>query len=193
MRQPVCEIARKNRCRMCQAPSSRRPSRRPTAARCTADHGSSAGVAGIGRVAARQPGQRRGIAAVEFAILLPVIMFLLLSTMEFCQILYLKEKSLLAAQEGARAAIKKNTTLAEARASVIDYLTLRRVDLSGMTDDHIQITPDPETAGALTPITVTVRVPIEGNAVMPGSAHSLFSGSDDISGTVVMYKEYSKH
>lgn len=135
---------------------------------------------------------RRGVAAVEFAIMLPVLIVLMIGTIEFCQLIYLREKALLAAHEGARVAIKRSATTALAREAVTDYLALRRVDISAMAEEDIQFSPTPETAAKLAPITVSVTIPCQGNTLLSGSTRGVITSVSEITSSVVMYKEYAQ-
>ncbi|MFV0446661.1 MAG: TadE/TadG family type IV pilus assembly protein [Planctomycetaceae bacterium] len=136
-------------------------------------------------------GSRRAAAAVEFAVLLPLILTITFATTEICQIIFLRQKAMLAAHEGARLAIRKSTTTDQARTAVMDYLTLRRIDTSELSTNDIQFNPSPESAAKLTPITVTVRIPIAGNTLMPPAAYRFVTDSTRVTGEVIMYKEYS--
>ncbi|MEO8494398.1 MAG: TadE family protein [Planctomycetota bacterium] len=48
---------------------------------------------------------RRGVAAVEFAVILPVLLLLVLGTVEATSMIYLKQSIQIAAYEGARVAL----------------------------------------------------------------------------------------
>lgn len=134
---------------------------------------------------------RRGLAATEFALVLPILLMLTFGTIEVCQVIFLREKAVLAAHEGARAAIRKMTTKAQTTQVVRDYLQVRGIDMSTISPTDIDITPAPELALTLTPINVRVRIPVSGNTVFPNQFYSWFSSSNRVKATVVMYKEFT--
>ena len=53
--------------------------------------------------------QRRGTEVVELALVLPVILLIVFSTLEICDHAFLLQKVKIAAQEGAVVAIRKNS------------------------------------------------------------------------------------
>lgn len=110
-------------------------------------------VSGRRRVAARLLGER-GAAAVEFALVAPVLILLLLGIMEFSKAFHDQASLSAAAREGARA-MALGDTVAEARAAARDAaggLTL--------TDAQIAVSPTSCTTGAAgenRTVTVTIR------------------------------------
>ncbi len=53
---------------------------------------------------------RQGVAAVELAFVLPVLLVLVFGTIEICQRIFLRQSLVIAAYEGARLAARRNTT-----------------------------------------------------------------------------------
>lgn len=126
---------------------------------------------------------RRGVAAAEFAVCLPVIVLIVLATIEACTMVFLKQSLSIAAYEGARAALAQSATNADVERVAQQVLTERRVN-SGT----VAILP-----GNLTGIapgqyfTVNVTAPAAGNAVIPIS----FYRGRTLSGSATMMKEFS--
>jgi Flp pilus assembly protein TadG len=70
---------------------------------------------------------RRGVAATEFAVCLPVLMLLLLGTIECCSMIFLKQTLAVAAYEAGHAALAPGATTAQAQAAAQAILTERRI------------------------------------------------------------------
>ncbi|TWU29894.1 TadE/TadG family type IV pilus assembly protein [Bythopirellula polymerisocia] len=70
---------------------------------------------------------RSGVAAAEFAVCFPVVVLIVLATIEACTMVFLKQSLTVAAYEGARTAISLNATTAQAEQSAQQILTERRV------------------------------------------------------------------
>lgn len=131
--------------------------------------------------------KRKGAAATEFALILPVLLILTFGTIEICSAYFLKETALIAAHEGARIAITQSAS----KQDVIDQanltLSLRGVDT---TDPQVKVLlPNPATRNELTAIAVRVRIPMAGNGIMPNPMYSWFTGRY-IEGRCTMYKEF---
>ena len=135
-------------------------------------------------------GASRGAAAVEFAMVIPILLLLTFGTLEVCGVLFLKEKLVIAAHEGGRIAIKKTNTDAEVRQVILDYLESRDIDVDALGADAIAISPQTERTEELDPITITVTVPVAGNSILPGTVYTWF-GDRSVSTSVVMYKEFT--
>jgi Flp pilus assembly protein TadG len=106
----------------------------------------------------------RGAAAVEFAILLPVLMLILFGTIEFGLIMYFREVITNASREGARSGIVQNTvkpTAGEIQTVVTNFLTGTGLDPNAVT---INIAG----AGLTAPNTLTVTVTYPYNFFVPG-------------------------
>lgn len=108
-------------------------------------------------------GVRAGIAAVEFAICLPLMLLITFGAIEAANGIYLKQIVTQAAYEAARVVTTPGATAAEAEAFSRQVLDARHVQ-----EATIQIQP---AAGATTPsgteITVTVQAPMNSNAFAP--------------------------
>ena len=129
--------------------------------------------------------QRKGTATVEFAIVLPVLLFLTIGTLDLCSLMFLRESATIAAYEGARRGVGRGRTNADAIARVTEFLDER--DISYQSSNVCQI---PGTgfgaAETLENVTVTVNIPAAGNLLIP----SEMFGDMTLSSSVTMRKEY---
>jgi Flp pilus assembly protein TadG len=106
---------------------------------------------------------RSGVATIEAAFCLPVIIILMFGTLEICSGYYLKESLEIAAYEGARFGARQNTEPQDVRDYVTQILADRNVTV---TDSDITITP--ATFGnqrVLDPLTVSVSCSATGNSM----------------------------
>lgn len=107
---------------------------------------------------------RRAAAVVEFAVCLPLLMLLILGSIEATSAVFLKQALSTAAYEGIREAVQPNATTADARQRAIDVLSSRQVRGSSVT-----FTPGDVRAVARGQ-TVTIEV------TAPAGANSPFMG-----------------
>ncbi len=128
---------------------------------------------------------RRGAAAVEFAICLPVLFVLTLGTIDMCSMLFLRETITLAAYEGAREGVGRGHTDADAVAAVRDFLDQRNINYNAGNVVTMS-SPGFSTAETLENVTITVTVPCGGNLLIP----SEMFGDRMMSASVTMRKEY---
>jgi Flp pilus assembly protein TadG len=127
-------------------------------------------------------GSRRGVAASELAVCLPILVLLVLAMIESCTMIFLKQSLTVAAYEGIRKSLEPAATTAQVEAACNAVLADRRV--KGAT---IKITPTNFQAGARgSYITVSVSAPAAKNSVIPGT---FFSGRT-LSGSATMMKEF---
>ena len=133
----------------------------------------------------RKHRKRSGVAAVEFAVVLPVLIALTLGTMDVCSMMFLKETAVLAAYEGARRGVGRGHTNADVTARVTEFLDERGVIYN--TGSVVVIGgPGFGAAETLENVTVTVSVPTAGNLLVP----SQMFGDLSVSASVTMRKEY---
>ena len=115
----------------------------------------------IRRTACRS--KRRGVAAAELAVCLPVVVLLVIATIESCSALFLKQSLTAAAYEGVRVAIEKGATTASVQTACSQILADRRIQGS-------QVTLTPASIASLKPgdfIDVTVSAPCNPNSAVP--------------------------
>ncbi len=110
------------------------------------------------RMHVRKP-LRRGIATVEMAVVLPLLLILVLGTIEICQRLFLRQTAVVATYEGIRLAARKSSNPADIVNRCQSILANRRV--TGAT-----VTVSPATFKDIStgsPITVEIKVPWAAN------------------------------
>src|ERR1700755_771469 len=76
---------------------------------------------------------RRGVAAAELAVCLPVVVLIVMATIESCSALFLKQSLTGAAYEGVRTAIEKGSTSATVQARCDQILADRRIQGAQVT------------------------------------------------------------
>ncbi|MEQ9411013.1 MAG: TadE/TadG family type IV pilus assembly protein [Fuerstiella sp.] len=126
--------------------------------------------------------RRRGIAAMEFAVCLPILLVLIIGTIEACTMVYLKQSLSIAAYEGIRAAVQPNASSVEVTAACDRILNSRNVQSATVT-----ITPtDFSTQPVRTWITVRVHASGTANSVISG----WFYDTLVVDGEATMMKEF---
>jgi Flp pilus assembly protein TadG len=125
---------------------------------------------------------RRGVAAAEFAVCLPVIVLIVLATIEACTMVFLKQSLSIAAYEGARAALSQNATNADVQRVAQQVLTERGVDGGTVTLQPANLT----TVAPGEYLTIRVTAPAAGNAVIPVR----FYRGRTLTGAASMMKEF---
>jgi len=137
------------------------------------------------RRGSRDRAQRRGVATVELAICLPIMVALTVGTMDLCSMLFIKESITLAAYEGARQGVGRGFTNATARTRVLEFLDERNIQYASA--DVVQIdAPGFDNAETLENVRLTVTVPLAGNLHVP----SKMFGDMMMTASVTMRKEY---
>jgi Flp pilus assembly protein TadG len=126
--------------------------------------------------------RRSGIAAMEFAVCLPILLVLIVGTIEACSMIYLKQSLSVAAYEGIRAAVQPSATTADVTAACDRILTDRNVRNATVT-----ITPsDFDQQPVRTWITVRVHTSGGDNSIISG----WFYDQLEIDGQATMMKEF---
>jgi Flp pilus assembly protein TadG len=129
--------------------------------------------------------KRPGVAAVEFAVILPFVMVLFLGMIEFGRVLMVQQIITNAAREGCRYAVLPGSTVSSSQTVVTTYLSNSSITLSSPST-QVTVSPDPSTAAQGTSITVTVTVPFNSVSWLPTP---LFMGGKQLRSTVVMRLE----
>jgi len=125
--------------------------------------------------------RRRGVAAAEFAVCLPVILLLVFGMIESCSMIFLKQSLTVAAYEGVRTALEDQAVAADVRQTCEQILEDRQVQ-----DGTITIAPnDFELLPPGEYISITVSAPADSNSIIPGS----FFNGKTLSATATMMKE----
>ena len=129
----------------------------------------------------RDSRQRRGAAVIEFAVCLPVIVLLVLGSIEATSFIFLKQSLQTAAYEGTRHAIRRGATRDEAEGRVHNILDARRV--RGANIQFPLGDPDSADRGAL--VAVQVAAPASTNSPLGGR----FISNRTLTVRTVMVKE----
>lgn len=129
-----------------------------------------------------ESGSRSGVAATEFAVCLPILLILLIGTIEACTMIYLKQTLSVAAYEGIRAAVAPNSTTASVNAACNRILESRNVQNASVTISPGNYSNEP----AETWLTVRVTAPGRDNSIIPG----WFYDDHEIAAEATMMKEF---
>jgi Flp pilus assembly protein TadG len=124
---------------------------------------------------------RRGAVIVELALVLPLIVFLVLATIDATTMVFLNHTLTIAAYEGTRVAIQPDGTTAAATAQTNSVLTARAV-----AGTSVSVNPaDVQSVSPGTPITVTASATCDANTLIP----TLFYSGKTLTATCTMVKE----
>jgi Flp pilus assembly protein TadG len=127
--------------------------------------------------------RRKGTAAVELAVCLPMMLILTFGAMEVTDVIYLKQIMKSAAFEGARTATAPGQTSAAGTASASAVLQAR-----GINSGTVTVTPTVTASTATgTQVIVTVTAPIGSNSYM--KPFVLGTKVTTISGSVTMIRQ----
>jgi Flp pilus assembly protein TadG len=128
---------------------------------------------------------RRGAAAVEFAIVAPIFFLLVFGMVEYGRMIMVQQVITNAAREGARVGVLDGSQLSDVQTAVNNYLTAAKIP-TGLSNE-ITVTPNPpssQTTG--NPVTVTVSIPFKNVSWLPSP---LYLGSTTLTATAVMRRE----
>ena len=106
--------------------------------------------------------QRKGAAVIEFAVCLPVIVLIVLGTIEAGSMLFLKQTLVQAAYEGAKVAVVTGDT-AQVEA-IVDAVA------AGRNLEDVQVEFSPTDIESLPPgeiLTITITAPGDSNSLIP--------------------------
>jgi Flp pilus assembly protein TadG len=107
--------------------------------------------------------KRRGVAATELAVCLPIVVLLVIATIEACSALFLKQSLTVAAYEGVRTAIEEGATTTNVQKACDQILKDRRIQ-------DANVTIKPSNMSGLKPgdyVDITVSAPCKTNSVVP--------------------------
>ncbi|WP_425398509.1 TadE/TadG family type IV pilus assembly protein [Aeoliella sp.] len=137
----------------------------------------------IQRAAGRRlrAGNRRGVAAVEFAIVAPVFFLLVIGFVELGRGLMVQQVLTNASRVGAREAISLHSSTTSAKSAAEDY-----ADGCSVSGVAVSVSPDPASASAGDVITVSVTVPYADISWVPSP---WFMGGSTLEATSSMRKE----
>ncbi len=124
---------------------------------------------------------RSGVAAVEFAIIAPVLLFFALAIIEITGAIYLQQSLTVAAYEGARVALLPNTDSQNVVTASNRILQSRKI-----LGANVSVFPKNFNSGDFgDPIRVEVVAPIVQNAFL----NQLFPAQQSLTASVTMMKE----
>ncbi|MCP4783785.1 MAG: pilus assembly protein [Fuerstiella sp.] len=125
---------------------------------------------------------RRGTAATELAVCLPILLVLIIGTIEACSMVYLKQSLSVAAYEGVRVSVSPNGNSTDVTTAANRILTARNVKSATIT-----VSPaDFATLPAETWVSVRVAAPANANSIISG----LFYDATVVDGEATMMKEF---
>jgi Flp pilus assembly protein TadG len=131
--------------------------------------------------ASRRSPRRRGVAAVEFAIVAPLFFLLIIGIIEISRAMMVQQVLINASRVGARRAITLSSSEAAVTDAVVEYAN--GVGVSGVS---VAVSPDPGTATAGQAITVDVDIPFQAVSWLPAP---WFMGGKELAASSVMRKE----
>lgn len=127
-------------------------------------------------------GHRKGSATLEFAVCLPILIMIVLGTVEACGMIYLKQTLCVAAYEGARGSVIPGATKSDIVQRCHTILSQRQV-----TGATIVVSPDDfESQPSQSWITVRITARASDNAYIG----SVYSRAMVIGAEATMMKEY---
>jgi hypothetical protein len=125
---------------------------------------------------------RRAAAAVEFALVAPVFLMLVLGMIEYGRMVMVQQVITNASREGARAAVLDGATTSEVTATVTSYLTSGSI--SGAT---VTVSPNPPSNAEFgDPVTVSVSIPFSQVSWLPSP---MYLGATTLTATTIMRRE----
>ena len=129
-----------------------------------------------------QSGPRtRGAVVVEFAVVLPVFILLIMGMMEYGRMIMVQQLLVNASREGARHATLDGATTFSVIARVNSYL-----DNAGVSGAQITVAPNPASAASATAITVDASIPFADVSWLPSP---MFLGTTNLQTSSVMLRE----
>ncbi len=131
----------------------------------------------------KQHSLKRGSATVELAMVLPIVLLIFMSIVEFGRVMSVYQTLHTAAREGARAASLPGAD----NTAVLDRINFE-LSKAGLPNGTIETTPsDISTANRNDPVTIKVSLPYSSIGWMQGFVHGF--GGAEFESTVVMRKE----
>ncbi len=135
----------------------------------------------MNRIPRMPESDRQGTVAVEFAIVLPVILITFFGLLSLSRTVILRDVAEHAAYEGARKGVVVNSTAEECRAKALEFL-----DHFGVQDAVVTVEPA-VLAFSTTHITVTVDVPFSSNS---WGGHGFVPFDWNLSRTITLSRDF---
>ncbi len=125
---------------------------------------------------------RRGAAAVEFAVVAPLFFLMVFGMIEFGRMIMVQQVITNASREGARMGVLDGATAASVQSAIQTY-----VQGASVQGAQVTVNPDPpSSAGYGEPVTITVSVNFNQVSWLPSP---MFLGGQTLSATTVMRRE----
>jgi Flp pilus assembly protein TadG len=109
--------------------------------------------------------RRTGVAAAELAVCMPVVLLLVVATLEACSMVFLKQSLSIAAYEGVRTAIQPDATASDVSTTCNQILNDRRIE-------GYNVAVSPSDITTMKPgefVDVTVSAPCGVNTIVPNT------------------------
>ncbi|MFI4875047.1 MAG: TadE/TadG family type IV pilus assembly protein [Blastopirellula sp. JB062] len=129
---------------------------------------------------ANKSNRRRGMAVTELAICLPVVVLIMMASIQGAELMFLKQSAAIAAYEGCRAALQPNasTSVAVSAASlVLDDRGIAGADINPSNFPRADVGSD---------VTLAITIPVARNSTLQGWMFA----PPVITSSVTMMKEY---
>lgn len=113
--------------------------------------------------------KRKGVAAVEFAVVAPLFFLLVFGMIEFGRAVMVQQIITNASREGARLAVLDGSTSSEVKTAVVNYMQKAAITITAdkVTVKAKGVEAEPSTAGYGDPVTVNVSIPFSQVSWLP--------------------------
>lgn len=126
---------------------------------------------------------RRGAAVVEFALVAPVFLLIILGSIEFSRAVIVQQAITNASREGARIGSYDSTT----QTSTVTAAVTTSLSNVGIKDATVSVSPDPPSGASIgQPVTVTVNIVFDKVSWLPSP---VFLGGRTLQANTVMCRE----
>lgn len=129
--------------------------------------------------------QVKGSVLVEFALLLPIFIALILGVFELGWALFAQNAMQDATRQGTRLAVTENTGTGDITALIKGMLNANNIQTGSILVDIVPAAVSLQPKG--TPITITVSIPYSSISILPTT---IFLGNTTLTAQVTMAKEY---
>lgn len=128
--------------------------------------------------------QRRGAAAVEFAVVAPVFFLLVFGMIEYGRMVMVQQIIVNSAREGCRAAVLDGSTTSGVKSTTITAMASGNITI---TTSNVTVSPDPPSNAEFgDPVTVTVTVPFNQVSWLPSP---MYLGGKSMTASTTMRRE----
>jgi Flp pilus assembly protein TadG len=128
--------------------------------------------------------QRRGAAAVEFAVVAPVFFLLVFGMIEYGRMVMVQQIIVNSAREGCRQAVLDGSSTSGVKSTVITAMSSGNITIA---TSNVTVSPDPPSNAAFgDPVTVTVTVPFNQVSWLPSP---MYLGGKSMTASTTMRRE----